>query len=85
MKKPAPEPEIESLEEFRRVLVRRLSDLNGNWRICDQRVCRRLRTLRGYECALPGKASGLASSTQPGARGRGDGRPASPPDDSRAE
>ncbi len=43
MKKPAPEPEIESLEEFRRVLVGRLSDINGNWRICDQRVCRRLR------------------------------------------
>ena len=43
MKKPAPEPEIESLEEFRRVLVRRLSDISGNWRTCDQRVCRRLR------------------------------------------
>lgn len=43
MKKPAPEPEIESLEEFRWTLVRRLSDLNENWRNCDQRVCRRLR------------------------------------------
>lgn len=44
MKKPAPEPEFESLEEFHRVLVRRLSDLNGSWRSCDRRVCRRLRS-----------------------------------------
>ena len=43
MKKPAPEPEIESLEEFRWTLIRRLADLNDSWRACDQRACRRKR------------------------------------------
>ena len=43
MKKLASEPEIESIEELRWRLVRRLADINEGWRVCEQRVCRRAR------------------------------------------
>ena len=43
MKKLASEPEIESIEELRWRLVRRLADINEGWRVCEQRVCRRVR------------------------------------------
>ncbi len=43
MKRVEPEPEIESIKEFRWTLIRRIADLTGNWHLCEQRACRRKR------------------------------------------